>query len=380
MKGIRLKSVDMMALKLSPEEGFVLSRVEGTTTVKELAALTGFEESRVVEIVERLSQEGAIEVTSPSPAGSSGAPPSPLEAELLAFLSDPPPASPDAATGETSTLEESSDASTDVASEEFEAATEDAASGDAAAEAEDADTALREREGEREYRKIYESVYRPMERDARIKAAGEAAGSHLTALCFDAEPQVIVAVLTNMRAGLEQARYIAQHHRTQIGLEAVAKRTEFVSDMQVQRRLLRNPQLPPTILGRILNPKMMLEVYKVAIDREIPERTRLMSRETLRKKFMTSSSDERASLLFKTEGRCLLHLTSCSLDAHATQILCSKQNYTSMFVQNLARWSATPPTLLAHLLKNPVVRRNLGLKKMLLRHPNTPSDAKRNAI
>ena len=93
---------------------------------------------------------------------------------------------------------------------------------------------------------------------------------------------------------------------------------------------------------------------------------------------MLSSSDERASLLFKTEGRCLLLLVQCSLDAHATQILCSKSNYTMLFIQNLARWSATPPPLLAHLLKNPIVRRNQGLKKMLLKHPNCPSEAKRN--
>jgi hypothetical protein len=129
-----------------------------------------------------------------------------------------------------------------------------------------------------------------------------------------------------------------------------------------------------------MNPKLMMEVYKVGIDREIPERSRAMTREILRKKFMVASSDEKASLLFKTEGRCLLLLVSCSLDAHATQILCSKQNYTVLFIQNLARWSASPPSLLAHLLKMQVVRRNVGLKKMLLKHPNMPSEAKRGTV
>jgi hypothetical protein len=103
-----------------------------------------------------------------------------------------------------------------------------------------------------------------------------------------------------------------------------------------------------------------------------------MIREILRKKFMVSSSDERAALLAKTEGRCLLYLVDCSLDARATQILCGKQTFTNAFIHNLARWSATPPALLAHLLKNPIVRRSTGLKKLLLKHPNTPSEAKRN--
>jgi hypothetical protein len=35
--------------------------------------------------------------------------------------------------------------------------------------------------------------------------------------------------------------------------------------------------------------------------------------------------------------------------------------------------------VLAHFLKQNFVRRNAMLKKILLQHPNTPSDAKRNA-
>jgi hypothetical protein len=170
---------------------------------------------------------------------------------------------------------------------------------------------------------------------------------------------------------------LAVHHRTQMGLEIVAKRTEHLKDSLLQRRLLRNPLLPGTILNRMINPKMLMEVYKVAIDREIPERSRVLTREVLRKKFMLSSSDEKAALLVKTEGRCLLHLTNCSLDAHATQILCGKSSYSILFIQNLARWSATPPALLSHLLKMQSVRHNVGLRKMLLKHPNTPSETKR---
>src|SRR5262249_20216980 len=46
MKPIRPKSGDLRSLKLSPEEGFVLSRVDAPTSVKELVALTGLDESR----------------------------------------------------------------------------------------------------------------------------------------------------------------------------------------------------------------------------------------------------------------------------------------------------------------------------------------------
>ena len=88
-------------------------------------------------------------------------------------------------------------------------------------------------------------------------------------------------------------------------------------------------------------------------------------------------ADERAALLIKTEGRCLILLVNCAIDARTTQMLTSKTSYTVLFIQNLARWSATPPALLAHLIKQPVVRMNAGLKKMILKHPNTPSEIKR---
>ncbi len=383
MKNIRQRTVDVRTLTLSPEEGFVLSRVDGsgTTSVKELVALTGFEERRVLDIVGRLREAGAIDVDppdepTPQPSGESK-----IEAKLLAFLrgddacedeAEPEPG------GSPVDLERPTE---DIGTTGEEPAEPEAPLSDeqrAAIDAEEATVALGEQRNERAYRQIYESVYHPMTKDARVKAATEVGGSDLLALCLDADPQVVHAILTNPNAGIDHARMIAIHHLTQVGLEAVAKRHDHLKDALVQRRLLKNPQLPGTILHRIMNPKLMMEVYKVAIDREIPERSRVMTRDTLRKKFMLASSDEKATLLFKTEGRCLVLLVNCSLDAHATQILCAKQSYTVLFIQNLARWSATPPSLLAHLVKMPVVSRNAGLKKMLCKHPNMPSEAKRH--
>lgn len=323
---IRPAAVDLTTLRLSPEEGFVLSRVEGTTTVEELVALTGLDEPRVTDIVARLSDAGAIDLY-------------------------PEPGAPEEA---------------------------QAAGADRSAAPQPAHTsALGEASDERAHRKVYEALFRPMTREERVAAAETYEGEDLLALCLDPDPQVIGVLLANPLANVEAARLIAQHHRTSAGLELVSKRTSFTADPLVYRRLLRNPLLPPPILHRLLGPKLVLDVYKLAIDREIPDRTRTMARDVLRKKFTTASSDERASLLFKTEGRCLTLLVNCSLDAHTTQILASKSTYSVMFVQNLARWSATPPLLLAHLLKLPLVRRNVGLRKMVLRHPNVPAEAKR---
>jgi hypothetical protein len=223
-------------------------------------------------------------------------------------------------------------------------------------------------------------VYHPMQRDERVAKASTVSDPDLFALCLDPEPQVVAAVLANPKVSLAHARMIALHHHTNAGLELVGRRTEFLGDAQVQRRLLSNAQLPGSLLRRMVNPKLLMEVYKIAINREIPERSRVMTRQLLQKKFMLGSGDERASLLIKTEGRCLILLVNCALDARTTQILTSKTSYTVLFIQNLARWSACPPALLVHLLKQPVVRMNIGLKKMVLKHPNVPSETKRNLL
>jgi hypothetical protein len=48
-----------------------------------------------------------------------------------------------------------------------------------------------------------------------------------------------------------------------------------------------------------------------------------------------------------------------------------------MLIQNIARWSAAPPALIAHLLKQEAVRRQPQLRLLLQRHPNAPADTRR---
>ena len=69
------------------------------------------------------------------------------------------------------------------------------------------------------------------------------------------------------------------------------------------------------------------------------------------------------------------------IDEYATygktaSLLCNR-NYTStLFVQNISRWSVAPGALIAHLLKQELVRRSPALRTALLRHPNAPSAEK----
>jgi hypothetical protein len=239
------------------------------------------------------------------------------------------------------------------------------------------DDAAPDEESSRNYRRIYESELRPMERDARVALAHTAENPLLLALCLDPEPQVINAIFQNSLAGLDHARLAAFHHKNPVGLEFIVRRADFLRDTQTQRQLLRNSQMTESLMRRVLGSKPLHAVYKVCVNRDLPERNRVWSRGILRTRFGSSQAEERANLVISTEGRCLTFLVGQTFDARTTSILCGRPYNSVLFIQNLARFPACPPPLLAHLLKQPFVKRHAPLRKLIMQHPNLPSQAKR---
>jgi hypothetical protein len=432
MKTVRPKPLGAARsnLPLTPEEDFILARIDGNLTVRDLVALTGMEEPRIEQIVSKLASGGAvtIERTDASsgylPDVGSGPLPDDGEttslADFAAALGMDPSAFaagdktkraaveapvPDAratsrsnypppATGEAPEAEEEIPAVlTKVAAEDElielgpgdEAPTDELielgpgdevpSEEEAAADAEEDEEAVILKE--QDYRKLYEAHFHPLPVDARVGLAKTAHGPDLLALCLDGDSRVVAAILENPSTGLAHVRLIAFHHRTGVGLEMITRRQEFLRDLLVERRLLRNPMAGDTVLGRVMATKRLFATYKIAIDRDVPELTRQKSRGFLRKKYQSAPSEERADLVLRTEGRCLIYMTGCAFDAKMTQILCGKSYNSVLFVQNLAKFSATPPGLLAHLMKQPFVRKHAPLKKMLLQHPNMPGEVKR---
>jgi hypothetical protein len=227
------------------------------------------------------------------------------------------------------------------------------------------------------HRKLYETTLHkldPEERAARAKAAVE---PELSALCLDPLPEVVHALLENARFALAQARLVAAHHPTPAGLDAVAMRAAFAADPGVRRALLRNPQLPAATLRRLYGGRRLLEQYKLVVSHEVPEQTRRAAREMLRTRFASADADERLEVIVKTEGRCLAALAGVPIDGKTTALLCSRPFASTVFVQNISRWTACPPALIVHLLKQEIVRRAPALKLALQRHPNAPPEPRR---
>lgn len=420
---------DLSRLRLTGEEGFVLSRLDGATSVENLVHLTGMPANKVAKILDTLVDQGAVERGPAGAPGGRAAPstaPSPLVGDApdaaatalheispsqMDFLGEATveeavPADvleqwrrdvADKERGRNDALAETTSdgaqplltaadaaraASDDVdASEESEASADDAQDD---AEEEGADGDAEEEEpvdeaAELNYRKLYQTTYAELGEDDRVAAAKSETGARLCALCFDPLPVVVRAIFENSAAGFPHARLVANHHRTPQGLDAVVAKPEFLRDAQVQRMLLRNVQLAEPQLKKLLQPKRLALVYKVTIDRDVAERNRQKARNILRSKWSTCQAEERADLIFQTEGRCLTQLAGLPFDSHTTTLLCARPLASLVLVQNLARFASTPPPLLSHLMKQPMVKRQPQLRALITQHPNCPAEAKRKA-
>ena len=318
-------AVDVRALSLTHVEGFLVSRIDGATTPGQLSMLTGLPAEQVRLLLERLVAEGALERPPEDPAP---APPPEMEEETPPAGEAPEPEPEAIGSGVT-------------------------------------------------HLALYRERFHDASPDERASVATYANGAMLSALCFDPLPSVIRQLMLNQHTGLEQARLIAAHHHNSAGLEFLLARAELMRDPQVQRLLWRNPQLNEGQLRRLTQSRRLLELWKLSVSREATSQTRAATAKLLRTRFTSAPAEERVELIFSTEGRALGGLAGLTVDGKTTSLLCSRTYGSMLLVQNLAHWSACPPAVIAHLLKQPLVVRQPRLRAMLAQHPNAPAHAKK---
>lgn len=320
----------MRSLPLRPIQGFLLSRLDGSSDVAALAQVTGLPTDQVATMLGELVSLGAVE---PEPGNEAPAP----EASAAPETPPTPETPPD----------------------------EEAASDEAPSEPEPEATSQRA---------LFESSLHDKPLDERVTLARTAAEPTLSALCFDQQPRVVSALMENPGLSLTQARLLARHHRTAAGLETLVSRPAFANDATVRHWLVRNPQLAAPVFKRLWQARPLHEQYMLVISRELPQTSKRIATELLRARFANGASEERVQLIVKTEARCLTQLTGIPIDSRTTALLCGRTYGSTLFVQNLARWSAAPPALIAHLFKQDVVRRSPQLRLLLQRHPNAPRE------
>jgi len=225
-------------------------------------------------------------------------------------------------------------------------------------------------------RRLFEERLSQLSADSRTQMAGQVGDPELQALCFDPLPNVARAMVDNPRFGLVHARLLAAHHSHSTGLSALTKKDAFLRDPEVQRMLLRNVQTPGSLLQRIFHQRRLIELFQLSTGREMPEKNKIASREAFRARWSSGLSEEKVDTLFRTEGRILAQLIGLAMDQKSASLFCHRTVTSLLLVQNLARWAGTPPSVLAHLLKQVVVRNQPQVRMLLLRHPNLPSHAR----
>ncbi|WP_199728871.1 hypothetical protein [Corallococcus sp. CA053C] len=354
-------SVDLRGLPLNAEEGFVLSRLDGHTRARDLPALTGLPPEKLRDILARLVAQGAL-----LPGAEDVAPVNTVRQAPAARPPVTPAEEVPAGVVQAASAHEAPDADPLPDTETAEPGDDEPQPGDEVSEAVLGN-----------YRKLFETRLHGLPEDQRVAMAHGAEDPELSALCFDPVPAVIKATLENPRVGLAHARLIARHHRNPVGLEALCARAAFTADSGVRRFLVRNPQLPASLFRRLWALRRLMEHHKLTVDRDVPESTRRTARELLRQRFASGPSEEKVELILNTEGRALGALVGMSVDGKTASLLCGRTYRSPLLIQNLARWSAAPPVLVAHLLKQELVRRQPQLRAMLARHPNAPADVKR---
>jgi hypothetical protein len=318
----KLRPIDWSSVDLTPEDAFVLSRLDGATDTDQLAQLSGLAPADVNRLLERLVQKGLVEGR-PTASSPVSATPAPNAAAPSPEVQGP---APDAAHAT--------------------------------------------------HRELFERTLHSLEPDARAALAAAATEPQLSALCFDPVPEVVTRVLENAHAGLAHARLIAAWHPNPVGLEALGRRGDLFRDGEVQRLLLRNNQTPTHLVRQLLTHRRLHDVYNVAQSHEAAERHRTTAREVLRTRFAAATPEERVELILTTEGRVLGTLSGLSLDGKSAALLCARTLSSTLLLENLPRWPATPPNLVAHLLQQPLVRRMPNLQAAFKRHPNCPARPK----
>jgi len=225
-------------------------------------------------------------------------------------------------------------------------------------------------------RRLFEERLSQSPADSRTRLAGQLGDPELQALCFDPLPNVARALVENPRFGLVHARLLAAHHQHPTGLSALSRKESFLRDAEVQRMLLRNVQTPPALLQRIFHQRRLIDLFQLSMGREMPEKNKIASREAFRARWGSGMSEEKVDLLFRTEGRVLAQLVGLAMDQKSASLFCHRTVSSLLLVQNLARWAGTPPSVLAHLLKQVVVRNQPQVRMLILRHPNLPAHAR----
>ncbi len=347
---IRPLSFDHRVVRLTPEEGYVLSRLDRPVLRTEVAALVGMPPEKADAIVARLLEAGVIALDGDAARAAAAAERPASGSRSVAAVGSAPPAGP-------RRFRSTPDLDAEDRPSWGGPLRESAPPG---AEPEEARAA----------RELFERSLRGLAPSARAAKAQHAAGEELLALCHDPHPQVVLALLANSAFGPAQASVVAHYHQNATGLELLARHGELLRDPDVQRALLGNPRLTASLAERVHAAAALDELYQHAIDPALPAEVRRALGRALGARFGAATPGERADLVYWSDGKALAFLDGTPLDEETATYLGRRAITSTELVMRLAAHPGTPRSLLVALDQQPLVSGRRDLRELLRRHPN----------
>lgn len=339
---LRLAQKDYRTLPLTPEEGFVLSRIPGSVRAADLASLTGLDPKRVAEIARHLVEIGALlleEGASPAAGARAG-----VAGKRVSVQPVP------AAVAGTARSHAKEGGAPPISPPVRVAAPLAAPPARLVA--------------------AYSERFKPLKPAERANRAQHAEGEDLECLCLDAHPQVVLALLANPHLSATHGVLLAAYHPNASGLELLARSHLALQQPDVALSLLSNPRLPPGARRHLLATASLEVIHALSLDRALPPATLNELRASLVERFAGAAPEERVALLLATEGRVLASLSGWVFDGRTTALLCREITASATLVECLARFQPTPPSLIEALLGQSIVREHPQLEALLLDHPN----------
>jgi hypothetical protein len=396
-------NIDPGRVQLTSEEGFVLSRLDGETTIGILTQLTGLSTDRIHVIMNRLMDEGAVSeddlpdsfdrvhvdrppMSQNPPASKPPLPPTGEQESNPDEASHPHHPPDNDNTNDNDDYDDDDDDydydydydddDDDDDDDDYDYDDDDDDSEEGADEAEVIEPDREDEKATIDLRNFYKTNLQHLPLKERGDLASSGSGETLMALCLEKDPSVCRRLFDNRNFDMRHARLIAKHQKSTTTLDVLVRHARFLRDIQVQSHLFRNPMLSETMFHRIVKSKRMAGLYRLAISQEATERVRRSAKNMLRTRFQYGSPEERIDLFFKTEGRCLLMIAGIGIDGRTAQLMCTRSYHSRILVQNLAKWPPLPTRVITHLVKQPAVRRQATIRNALLSHPNTSRQLK----
>jgi hypothetical protein len=221
-----------------------------------------------------------------------------------------------------------------------------------------------------QFKKLYKAIATEMNQEQRIAAAGKSDGDELCALCFDQRPEVVAAVMNNPHSSVIQGRLIAAQHKNPVILARLAEHPRFGIDSTLRRYLLGNKRGADSLYQSLFELMSLGEVAELCWGGEITERAKRTGMKTLRKLYQRAKAEERLDLIVNSDGACLTGPGALNLDTKTAALLCKADLASPDLVHNLASCCSTPTNLVTHLSRLPQVRSSAPLRNLLQQHPN----------